>query len=276
MKNSNDIAELGSKSRAPGANRSSNDIADANEILRVTVGSAVLGVSVDETVSDRDEMGVFIEPPEYVLGLSGAVDTAVYRTQPEGARSGPGDIDRVRHSLRKYLALATKGNPNFLLPLFAPAKFIEKESLLGYELRELAPLIVSKNCIWQTVGYLRGQLKRLEEGKGKRFPNRPELIEQHGWDTKYGSHAVRLAIQAYELATTGRLELPMPQWAREYILSIKTGEETKENTIKEAQWWEGRAIDYLESGRSSLPDKPDFYTINRWMIRAHRMHWGKL
>lgn len=253
--------------------KNSNDIADGNEILRCVVGSSVLGISTDESVSDRDEMGVFIEPPEHVLGISGAVDTANYRTQPEGVRSGPGDIDRTRHSLRKYMRLATKGNPNFLLLLFCPPKFIEVESSLGYELRELAPQIVSRNSVFQTVGYLNGQLNRLERGRGKRFPNRPELVEKHGWDTKYGSHAVRLAIQAHELATTGKLELPMPMWAREYVLSIRNGEETKENTIKEAEWWEGKAVEHVESGRSPLADSPDYDSIDRWMIEAHKRWW---
>jgi hypothetical protein len=79
----------------------------------------VHGIAIAGT-DDHDEMGVFVEPPERVLGLVGPVPHYVFRTQPEGARSGPGDVDLVLYSLRKYLRLATKGNPTALLPLYAP------------------------------------------------------------------------------------------------------------------------------------------------------------
>ena len=39
-------------------------------------------------------------------------------------------------------------------------------------------------------------------GQSKRnVPNRPELIARHGWDVKYGSHALRLAYQGFEIAS---------------------------------------------------------------------------
>src|SRR5215204_2571099 len=85
-------------------------VAYENEILRTVVGSGVHGIAIEGT-DDHDEMGVFIEPPTHVVGLRRPVEHYVFRTQPEGARSGPGDTDLVLYSLRKYLRLATKGNP---------------------------------------------------------------------------------------------------------------------------------------------------------------------
>ena len=90
-----------------------------NEILRSVVGSGVHGIAIEGT-DDHDEMGVYIEPPEYVLGLERQRDDYVWRTQPEGVRSGHGDTDLMIYSLRKYLRLAIKGNPTVMLPLFAP------------------------------------------------------------------------------------------------------------------------------------------------------------
>jgi hypothetical protein len=49
-------------------------------------------------------MAVFVEPPEFLLGLARArgirgglygFEHFVERTQPEGVRSGPGDLDLV-------------------------------------------------------------------------------------------------------------------------------------------------------------------------------------
>ena len=57
------------------------DVAQGNCILRGLVGSTVHGLANPGT-DDRDEMGVCIEPPEYVMGT--AVRALRARTQPEG------------------------------------------------------------------------------------------------------------------------------------------------------------------------------------------------
>jgi RNA repair pathway DNA polymerase beta family len=54
-------------------------------MLRGVVGSTVHGLANAGT-DDRDEMGVCIEPPEYVLGLR-PFEHWVFRTQPAGAPS---------------------------------------------------------------------------------------------------------------------------------------------------------------------------------------------
>lgn len=40
--------------------------------------------------------------------------------------------------------------------------------------------------------------------------NRPELVAEHGYDTKFAMHALRLGAQGVELLTTGRITLPVP------------------------------------------------------------------
>jgi len=59
--------------------------------------------------------------------------------------------------------------------------------------------------------------RMLGGGKRNRVPVRPELIEKHGWDVKYGSHALRLALQGYEIASQGNLTLPLPDPERERV-----------------------------------------------------------
>jgi uncharacterized protein len=65
-------------------------------------------------------MAVFIEPADYVLGLARArgirggqygFEHYVERTQPEGVRSGPGDLDLVAYSLRKARAQGPPHDP---------------------------------------------------------------------------------------------------------------------------------------------------------------------
>ena len=64
-----------------------------------------------------------IEPPEYLLGFQ-RFEHFVYRTQPEGHPSGPGDLDLTVYGLRKFCALALKGSPTTLLPLFVDGEHL--------------------------------------------------------------------------------------------------------------------------------------------------------
>ena len=91
-------------------------------VLRTTVGSVVHGLSNPGT-DDRDELGVCIEPPEYLLGFQ-RFEHFVYRTQPEGHPSGPGDLDLTIYGLRKFCGLALKGSPTTLLPLFVDGEHL--------------------------------------------------------------------------------------------------------------------------------------------------------
>ena len=59
-------------------------------ILRTTIGSVVHGLSNPGT-DDRDELGVCIAPPQYLLGFQ-RFEHFVYRTQPKRHPSGPGDL----------------------------------------------------------------------------------------------------------------------------------------------------------------------------------------
>src|SRR5664279_5601339 len=106
-------------------------IAERGLILRTQVGSGVHGTGVSGQ-DDRDEMGVCLEPPQFVTGLarvpSGidsehrSVSFEQYERhtvwdEPGGLanRSGAGDLDVVIYSARKWARLALGGNPTVLL-----------------------------------------------------------------------------------------------------------------------------------------------------------------
>ena len=76
------------RSREPDRAR---EIAERGTIIRAPVGSTVHGLHNPGT-DDRDEMAVCVEPPEYLLGLR-EFEHYVFRTQPDGVQSGPGDLD---------------------------------------------------------------------------------------------------------------------------------------------------------------------------------------
>jgi predicted nucleotidyltransferase len=245
------------------------------EILRSVVGSGVHGIAIAGT-DDHDEMGIFVQPPEQVLGLTPPTEHYIFRTQPEGHRSGPGDVDLVVYSLRKYLRLAVQGNPTALLPLYAPPESLVLLTPLGEELRELAPRLLSLQAVRRFLGYMDAQRRLLLPAEDGSAPKgRPELVERHGYDVKYASHALRLAYQGLEVASEGRLTLPMPDEERERVLSVKRGDVTSlEEVVDELQELESRIEHLLTSGASPLPERADLEAVSAWSTRAHRKHWG--
>jgi predicted nucleotidyltransferase len=243
----------------------------AHEILRSEVGSGVHGMAIDGT-DDRDEMGVFIETPARVLGADKA-EHYVFRTAANaGARSYAGDLDLTLYGLRKWTRLALSGNPTVLLLLFAPESAIVTESQLGRELRALAPAFVSIHASHRFARYLENQRERLTGGgKQNRVPNRPELVEAHGYDTKYASHALRLGLQGLELTETGRLSLPMRPHHLGRCMAIKRGEVGYDDALR---WIDDTAADLERAMASShLPPEPDRAAVGEWMVSAYRRHW---
>jgi uncharacterized protein len=258
----------------------SAEIVERGTILRGTVGSTVHGLHHGGQ-DDRDEMAVYIEPPEYLIDLARArsmkgglygFEHYIERTQPEGARSGPGDLDLVAYSLRKYVRLVIKGHPTILLLLFVPAELTLVETELGEELRALRPALLSRRAGTGYLGYLRGQKERLLGTRGQKRVNRPELVEAHGFDTKYAMHAARLGYQGVELLETGRLTLPMPEPERSRVMAIRTGERTFDETIEEIDAVEQRLAAALE--RTTLPREPDRPAVDRFLTDAYRRAWG--
>lgn len=251
------------------------DIARAGEILRTEVGSGLHGIAVAGT-DDHDEMGVFVEPPDRVVGMGKPMDTYSYRTQPEGHRSGPGDTDLVMYSLRKYLRLASAGNPTVLAPLWAPADSVYAATNLGHELRELAPAFLSQKAVQRHVGYLDGQVQLLlGNGRQGEMPKRPELVERYGYDTKFASHALRLGLQGLQLIEDGCLTLPMTGEDRDRVIAMKTGGyATLDDAIAAITEVRDHLVKLIDTGRTGLQPGPNLMRISAWSVRAHWRHWG--
>jgi uncharacterized protein len=245
-------------------------IADTLTILRCQVGSGVHGTAIAGT-DDRDEMGICLEPPDYVIGLR-QFDQYVYRTQPEGVRSGHGDLDLTVYSLRKWMRLATTGNPTVLLPLFVPPEEIVTITPLGEDLRGRADIILSRRAGHRFLGYLRSQRDRMVEHPNGKRTNRPELIEQYGYDTKYAGHMIRLGVQGIELLQTGKITLPMPEPWRSMIVDIRQGKFTRVAVLALAADLEKELEQLIPT--CDLPDEPNMNHVNLWLVRAYQDAWN--
>jgi predicted nucleotidyltransferase len=235
-----------------------------NEIMRGVVGSTALGTAIDGQ-DDRDEMGVCVEPANYVCGL-GNFEQYIYRTQPEGVRSGPGDLDLVIYSLRKYCRLAAQGNPSILILLWLPK--YELLTPLGEELVGLREAFVSRAAGWRFLGYLTSQRRALTGEKTKKV-SRPELVEKHGFDTKFATHALRLGLQGIRYLTERRIDLPIPEPDLSLLRSIRMGEVPLKDALALILETEGK----LQRLAEECTLHPDTARINEFLVNAHLKTW---
>jgi hypothetical protein len=81
----------------------------------------------------------------------------VFRTQPEGRPSGPGDLDLTIYGLRKFCRLALKGSPTVLLLLFVEGEHLLVQTEAGAGLRSLASAFVSRRTGRAFLGYVDAQ-----------------------------------------------------------------------------------------------------------------------
>jgi uncharacterized protein len=199
---------------------------------------------------------------------------ALHRAHAAGrrARSGPGDLDLVAYSLCKWLRLALAGNPTVLLLLFSPEESLLVCTNRGHALRELAPAIVSRKAGSRFEGYMRAQKERLIGTRGQRRVNRPELIEAHGFDTKYAMHVTRLGLQGIELLTTGRLTLPMAEPERSRVMAVRRGDLTFDEALAQIEDVERRLQAAVMN--SPLRAEPDYERVDEFLIDSYREAWG--
>ena len=231
-------------------------------MIRTEVGSTAHGTGLPGA-EDYDEMGVMVDPWPSAIGLHAQPDTIVYRPgRRNNERSQAGDYDLVVYTARKFAQLCAKGNPSVLMLLFGPVRF---STPLGDELRALAPAFWSDQARLRFLGYSRAQRERLLGVRGGKHTNRPELIEQFGFDTKYAMHMLRLGIQGMEYAQHGRLTLPIPGEAGEMLRAVRRGEFTMKQVIKMADANE----DALQMMGGRAPSLPDVAAIDVWLRRVH-------
>ena len=239
-------------------------------LLEVVVGSTLHGTKVDDGLEDLDLMAVVIEDLKHFAGFY-TEDTWTFRTKPDGVRSEAGDIDYVAYGLKKFLNLATKGNPTILLALFAPPEFIRATTTKGQELQQLASSIVSKQSFAPFRGYMRQQHERLLNARGQMKVTRPELIEKFGYDTKYAAHIIRLGYQGYELLRTGRMTLPMPDEQRQRVVDVRNGKYELHQVSDMIDRAETSLAVAVEA--SPLPERPNLKAVEQWMLRTYLDYW---
>lgn len=230
-------------------------------------GSELHGAKVGET-DDTDLYGVYIENPEYALGLNSR-EHFVWSTAGNDRRNGPDDVDVTLYSLRKWAGMAAKGNATALHFLFADPKEVDPK--VWRKIQKNKSVFLSRTSATQFIGFADSQFKRLtgEKGSGKKG-QRPEYIGKFGYDTKAAMHGLRLLYECLELMQHGRITLPRPE--KDLLIEVRSGSWTFERVLQHAQ----RLFHDVDRAvpKSPLPDKVDRSAVSRLIAQVHLEFWA--
>lgn len=203
-------------------------------------GSKLYGL--ETTNSDLDIRGVFVAPLDYVVGAKTIRKVKINNR----------DLDLVLWEVRHFADLCLKGSPNVVETLF-----VGKEMGWRSDLWSDFPLepkrLLSKNVKNSFLEYSNSQLKK-SKTKTQNGTGRASLIEKHGYDTKFVSHAFRLLYELKSLAETDIIKFPI--YEVNFVFDIKNGKYNNFDYLLEL--FESQAQEVMELlDNSSLADKID-------------------
>jgi uncharacterized protein len=246
------------------------------DLIHVFVGGSGLHGGRVGNTHDDDFYGIFIEPPNKVIGLHN-YPHYVWSSAGDSERNKAGDIDICLYSLRKWVGLATGGNPTCLGFLFTPET--NMAALRGnawvkhhawQTIRDNRKLLLSKSCINAFEGFAKHQLERVmgTRGLGK-HGQRPELEERYGYDVKAAMHVVRLLCEGIELLMFGTITYPRPE--RDLLIAIRSGQFEKEAIQVKADDLFARLKATWST--SVLPEKVDEEAVSDLIVKIYLRHW---
>jgi hypothetical protein len=134
--------------------------AEENKILEIITGSHLYGTSTPE--SDEDFVGIFMPPPEYVLGLQSVqeVDFSI-KDKDESGKNTADAVDRKLYEFRKFINLAMRNNPNIIEILFVPEGVCKYVNQTGAALLAIRDSFPSQESIPRFIGYAHAQKHKM-------------------------------------------------------------------------------------------------------------------
>lgn len=229
-------------------------------------GSHQHGASIPGKVSDIDLFGIYIEPPNKVLGVSRETHFTD-GTSDQYVRNKPGDEDYKCYTLKKWAELACRGNPTILGFLYTPCHL---EGVWTSLIEPNKNLFKASSHAKAFLGYAQGQVARLDGNKGKgKHGQRPELEKEFGYDTKAAMHLMRLLYEAEEYMTTGNITYPRPE--KDLLLDIRLGKWTWDKLFAEYNGMEKKVEEAMKA--SMLPEEVDREAICNLISKCYLTHW---
>jgi uncharacterized protein len=220
-----------------------------NLIMAFVGGSQLHGAKVKGT-DDTDWYGVFIEPPDKMIGLE-RDEFFVYTTGGKEGGSGPQDVDVCLYSLRKWAGMATKRNPSALHFVFAAECF-------GTEWWDR---IVTRRDVFSSRGHLKPFLKFADDQMDR-------LCGRKGQKNIHRA-VIRLYLEGKEYIETGKISLPNPRV--DLLISIRQGKYARSEIEDMGRQLEKEALAAQE--RSPLPARVDLPAVSDLITGVYLDFW---
>lgn len=249
-----------------------------NAAFLTQMGSIAYGCSQD--ASDIDIYG-FCLPPlglvfPWIAGEIPGFGTQIQRfqqwqehhIQDSSARK---EYDISVYGLVRYVQLCMENNPNMIDSLFTPRRCVLHSTSMAELLIENRRLFLHKGAMHKLRGYAYSQLSKIENKSNSSNPKRQADIAEHGFDTKFGMHLVRLCLQAEQILNEHDLDL---ERNREILKSIRRGEWELER-LKEYFYQKEKALEEAYA-KSTLREYPDEAAIKALLVKCLEHHYGKL
>lgn len=243
-----------------------HDMAIRNTIYKIRIGSTLYG-TITET-SDEDLGGIFIPDKDYVLGIKNVEQVELSEKISKSVRNQKGDTDYVVYALTKFIPLAMANNPNILEFLYAPENCVLYRDKYANRLIQNRHLFLSKKAYHTFKGYSYSQRQKLEV-KRDNMTGRTELVEKFSYDTKFGSHLLRLLLECLQLLTKKTLTFPLPQ--HNLVRDVKLGKYDLTWVLNKAEELE-KLVD-LAYVQSDLQYGADQEAINKLQIELLEDFW---
>jgi predicted nucleotidyltransferase len=213
-------------------------------VLEAITGSKAYGL--DHAKSDTDKMGIFVAPTVHVAGLGWA------SKHESWSNAGPDGDDYTLHEIGKYLKLVLKSNPTLVELLFLEDyELLSEEGKAMVDLRD--KILYTEGIRSAYYGYAKAQAERVM----REYPlHKPKMAR----------HCVRIALQGYELLTTGDTNVKVKD--PEYFFGLDRLDQTDLfNTLQDY-------VDIIDTATSVLRDEPDRKAVAAFLEDVRRNNLG--
>jgi predicted nucleotidyltransferase len=227
-------------------------MSDPHFIILGVGGSHAHGLAHEN--SDFDYRGVFSYPTEDFFQLTEPIETFV--------TSAP-EPDSSAHELKKFLRLASKGNPD-VLEVLGLEDYIDFDMEWGPRLLDLQSALLSGRAIRSAyMGYANQQFHALKKRSKEGNESFSAGMGSRTW--KHAKHCFRLVETGQRILSTGIINTKVqePSWYLEILPTLSL-----ERMIGEFEI----LFEDLKDVRSVLPDAPDYDKINQFLVDYRKDH----
>lgn len=211
-------------------------------IYRGIVGSRAYGL--DHEASDTDRRGFYLPPADLHWSIAGVPEQLERSTD-----------DQVYWELGKFINLALKANPNVLEVMYTP--IVEHHTEIADQLLAIRDAFLSK-LVYQTYnGYAMSQFKKAEADVRK--------TGEVKW--KHAMHLIRLLLAGIRVMDEKTVPVHVEEH-RDRLLEVRRGEVSWDEVDAWRQMLHRRFDEAYN--RTTLPDRPDYQTVNAFLISARR------